>query len=482
MPQIIGVWCKEEGHEVNYSIYTGSKKVIDLLDAESDIVFISSFTIAGQLAYAISNYFRSQDIVTVLGGPHARCFPEDSCQNFDYVLGLTDKELLKDLLANFEVNKPLGIYLTTEKQPSSIPGVRERWDFIKEVHRQARILKMVPMISSFGCPYNCDFCIDSEVPYQALDIEMIKKDLQFLMKKMKHPIISWYDPNFGIKFNPIMEAIESVVPPGAIFFIGETSLSMLNEPNVKRLKMNGFKIMMPGVESWYDYGNKSRTGFMNGMEKVRSVAEQLNMIQRHIPTVHANIILGQDTDEGEEPFALTKRFVDLAPGIYPSYALLSTFGKLSRNNLKYETEDRIIPFPFHMMRTAHILHIIPKNYTWEELYNHYIDLMKYSFSNRAIYRRFKANHMAASRWMSLLLSLSIGGQGKIRKLSAMINYLKENEDFRSFVTRTTDRAPDFMIQKVKKDLGIMWDWLPNKSLSYDFKLYSKYETAPNQAH
>ena len=92
MPQIIGVWCREEGHEVHYSIFTGSQNLKSLLVDKTDLVFISSFSYTALLAYALSNYFRSKGIVTVLGGPHARCYPEDACLNFDYVLGLTDKE------------------------------------------------------------------------------------------------------------------------------------------------------------------------------------------------------------------------------------------------------------------------------------------------------------------------------------------------------------------------------------------------------
>ena len=36
MPQIIGVWCREEGHEVSYSIFTGSQKLKDLLSVSVD--------------------------------------------------------------------------------------------------------------------------------------------------------------------------------------------------------------------------------------------------------------------------------------------------------------------------------------------------------------------------------------------------------------------------------------------------------------
>jgi hypothetical protein len=105
-----------------------------------------------------------------------------------------------------------------------------------------------------------------------------------------------------------MNAIEEVVPENRIDFIAESSLSLLSESNVKRLKRNGFGAMLPGIESWYDLGNKSKTGSMTGMDKVKQIAEQVNMIIRYIPYVQTNFVLGLDCDEGEEPFELTKKF------------------------------------------------------------------------------------------------------------------------------------------------------------------------------
>jgi len=477
MPQIIGVWCKEEGHEVNYSIFTGPQKLKSLLINNTDLVFISSFTYTAQLAYALSNYFRTKGIVTVLGGPHARSYPEDSSNYFDYVIGMMSKELLKDLLSSFETNKPYGIKLSEQSQPQTIPGVQERWEFIEQVHKQCSFIKVTPMIGSFGCPYHCNFCIDSAIPYQALDTEMIKNDLQFILKKIKHPVISWYDPNFGIKFNSVMDTIESVVPPGAVDFIAECSLSVLNETNVQRMKRNGFKMLMPGIESWVDYSEKTQIKSSSGMDKVIKVADQVNMIQRYIPQVQTNFIFGLDSDIGDDPFTLTKRFIDLAPAAYPSYALLSIYGQGTKNNVKYENENRIIPFPFHMLMSVHILNIIPQNYTWEEFYIRYIDLLKYSFSAKAMQRRFNANKMIAPRWLTLLLSLTIGGRGKINHLSSLLNELQHIPEFESFVRKETSKVPVFMIEKVKIDLGEMWQWLPDKSLSYNPNVISNCNNA-----
>ena len=48
------------------------------LPADLDLLFIGAFTQAAQLAYAMSNLFRQRGAITVLGGPHARCYPEDA--------------------------------------------------------------------------------------------------------------------------------------------------------------------------------------------------------------------------------------------------------------------------------------------------------------------------------------------------------------------------------------------------------------------
>jgi hypothetical protein len=323
------------------------------------------------------------------------------------------------------------------------------------------------MLGSFGCPYHCDFCIDSEIPYQILDLDQVKDDLRFLLTKMKKPKVSWYDSNFGINFNPFMETLESAVPKGSIDFIAECTLSVLKESNVKRLASNGFKMIIPGIESWFSYGEKARTGSLVGMDKVEHVAEQMNMIQRFIPQLQSNFVFGIDDNEGEEPFELTKRFIDLVPGAYPSYALLTVFGQNNKQNINYELADRIIPFPFHMMMSVHTLNVVPKNYSWKEFYVKFIDLLNYAFSPKAMYRRFKENKMFVPRWLTLLISLTIGGVGKISHLSKMLKELETNRDFQAFVRKETTIVPEFLINRVRHELGPMWDWLPDKSLSFN---------------
>jgi hypothetical protein len=66
------------------------------------------------------------------------------------------------------------------------------------------------------------------------------------------------------------------------------------------MKRNGFKALLPGIESWYDMGDKSRTGRITGMDKVRQVSDHINMILRNVPYVQTNFVLGLDGDKGSD--------------------------------------------------------------------------------------------------------------------------------------------------------------------------------------
>src|SRR5258708_16092894 len=237
------------------------------------------------LAYALSNYFRSQGDVTVLGGPHARCYPDDAVLYFDYVLGFANQSTIAEVLDDCSAHRPVGKYLAARQQPIHLPGVAERWKFIEATLKKAPLLKMVPMIGSMGCPYTCPFCIDSTVPYQPMDFHHMQEDLRFLLTKFKQPMVAWHDPNFGVRFEDNMEAIASAAPRKSFRFIAESSLSILTEKHLRVFKDNGFTALLPGVETWYELGNKSRTGQNMGEEKVKQVAEHVNMILNHVPYV-----------------------------------------------------------------------------------------------------------------------------------------------------------------------------------------------------
>jgi hypothetical protein len=471
MPQVVGAWCSAEGHEVTFVCYTGFEDLLRELPQSTDLVFLCAFTEAAQTAYALSHLFRSRGAVTALGGPHARCYPQDAQRYFDYVFGFTDRAALRDVLQDCARHRPVGVHVTAQRQPSALPGVRERWPFIKAVLRKAPYLKIVPLLGSLGCPYTCDFCIDAAVPYQTLGPKALRDDLTFLLTKFRRPAACWHDPNFGVRFDESLGAIEEAVPPGRIAFIAESSLSLLSEPHLKRLQRNGFKALLPGVESWFALGNKSKSGARQGLEKVRQVADHVNLILRYIPYVQTNFVLGLDADAGAEPFELTKRFLDLAPGAFPGYSLLTAFGQAASLNLEYQRAGRVLPFPFHFLNNNQAMNVRPRNYAWPDFYDRVIDLVRYSFSWRALFRRFRATAGVSSKWMNLLRAVSSEGFGRLKYHRAIRRRLDTDPQFRPYFEQETARLPAFYTQLMRRDLGALWRWLPEGALDHDPNAY-----------
>ena len=482
MPQVVACWCEQEGHRVTLLCYTGNEEITRELPKKLDLVFICSFTQAALLAYALSNYFKSRGTVTVLGGPHARCYPDDAIRYFDYVLGFTHKSTITDILNNCQAQPGQGKYISARGQPLELPGVKERWKFIEPTLRKAPFIKIVPMLASVGCPYTCSFCIDSTVQYQALSAETVKEDLSFLLTQFRKPMVVWHDPNYGVRFDENIEAIASAAPAKSFRFIAESSLSILTEDHLKALKENGFEALLPGIESWYELGNKSRTSKITGEEKVTRISEHINTMFRYVPYVQANFVLGMDTDAGPEPFDLTKRFIDLSPAVFPGYSLLTAFGEAAPLNLEYQKAGRVLPFPFHFLNNHLAMNIKPKNYDWVDFYEKVIDLTAYSFSKSAIYKRFKATSDFTSRWMNVMRAISSEGFGRIRFFRKIKQQLTENKAFRDYFEGESTVLPQFYKDIIRRDLGTWWHFLPEGSLQHDPNAYLKKTLNTGKTH
>jgi hypothetical protein len=461
MPQVIGVWAEELGCEVRYLVYTGVEDLRATLPRDVDVLFVSAFTPAAYLAYAISHLYRRRGVVTVLGGPHARAYADDATEHFDYVCGLTDRPLVQDLLRNPRPNPRAGVRLAARRQPATLPGVRERWRFVCHALDKARALAAVPMIGSFGCPYTCEFCIDATVPYQPLPYEQMREDLRFLRRTLPRPVVGWHDPNFGVRFDAYMGVIEDAVPPGSIRFVAESSLSLLSEPHLRTLRRHRFEGLTLGIESWFAFNGKARQGDRVGHDKVRSVAAHVDLVTRYVPYVQANFVWGLDQDAGPAPFELTKRFIDLAPAAFPSHSLYTAYGDSAPQSRALALEGRVLEVPFHCQDTSSIHNVRLRHYGAADFYALMADVVRHSYARGAAFARFAASaHSLASpgRWMGLVRSLTEAW--RIGHFARLATRFAREVEFQAFAAGDGAPAPASLRDRVRADLGAFYEELP----------------------
>ena len=450
MPQAISVWCRNLGHEVFYATYFGNQDPQTLLPRDLDIVFISTYTQASALAYALAKLYRKEKILTVIGGPHAKQFPEDCLRFFDIVVGDCDNTLISEILKD----PPRGQILTCGRALTSIPGIEERMPEIRAstfLRGRPFSFTSIPLITSTGCPNSCDFCIDWNNPYTLLPLDQLEADMRYVFQHFPRVMIGLHDPNFAVKFEQVFNVLEKIPHRSRNTYVMESSLSILHGSRLGRLKNMGKFYIIPGVESWMAYSSKVGAGPQSSpREKLDKVIEQFSTIRPYVTGIQANFIFGLDVDRGDEPIQLTKEFALRTPFVMPNFNIPVPFGKTPLYE-KYLNEDRILtsmPFTFYYMP---YLVFVLKNYSAAAFYEKLIDIISYVSSGSMLLKRLKSAPSPFPAGYNLVKTL--GNRQMIMRLRQILDLLKTDPQFRAFHEHETDVLPEFYHHQYERLLG-----------------------------
>lgn len=479
MPECVAVWAEEMGHQVFYETYTGSEDLFTCLPDDLDVLFLSCFSRASFLAYAVSNLHRRRGTVTVLGGPHARSFVEHARRYFDYVCQITDRGTIRRIFEELRSGAP-GQVLNEKAQPRSLPGARARERYIDHnMRKSVGGIRFVPLIGSLGCPYTCHFCIDAVIPYSTLPYDQIADDLRFVDAtwggRRGMTFVIWHDPNFGVRFKEYMRVIDGSGTK-RLMHIAESSMSLLGEDNLKSLHANRFIGMLPGVESWYEFNAKGAQKRNTGRDKLVSVSEHINLIQSYLPYVQANFVLGLDSDAGAEPWELTKEFVRRSPGSFPGFSLVTDFSNAPLSDALHR-EGRTVHVPYPFLDNNFAMNVMLKNYGPVEFYERLVDMFADVWSYRALARRWSANRHWAIKAINLGRGLS-EGRGRLAHHRRILDRLRRDPDFVRFLSGEKPEAPLFYFETLRRELGQYAAICPPELLTPQGFLGTVRDTAP----
>lgn len=461
MPQTISVWCRGMGHEVFYKIYYGQQAPESLLPDDLDYVFVTAYTQAAMLSYALAKLFKRRGVVTVLGGPHAKAFPDDSLRFFDHVVLDCDKQTIQDILSN--QFRP-GDLIDTGKALTHIPGVQARMPELMSttLRRRMAVLRVVPVLSSVGCPYTCNFCSDADSSYQHFPAEELRDDLKFVAQNIKNAFVTFHDPNFGVRFDDTMQALETLPPHQQPAYGVQATLSVLKESRMKRLYDTGCVYVAPGVESWEDFGDKSGNGKkLRGREKLDKVLQQFEMMHRYVDGFQANFVFGTDADKGSEIVDLTSEFIQRAPYAWPGISIPTPFGNTGIFR-DYLSQGRVLEsMPFALYYKPY-LSFIPLHYSAIEYYEHLIRILSTAVSWESLVSRVTMRGML--RVKALYLVQMSGVYNDLKRVKEIHGLIKAEKSLQDFHDGSSQQLPAYYKFKLKQRLGNYYNLFSNEEL------------------
>jgi hypothetical protein len=224
------------------------------------------------------------------------------------------------------------------------------------------------------------------------------------------------------------------------------------------MRRNRWVCQVPGIESWYGFSDKGGTGKVTAGDKVTDVAEHVNQILSYIPYVQTNFVLGLDDDAGDEPFELTKSFVDLVPGAFPGYSIVTDFRNAPLSD-QLAAEGRTFSVPHPFLDNTSGFNVRIKNYSLLDFYDRMIDLQAHTFSARAKLRRWNANANRHVKITNLGRAITEGGW-RAGTLKRMRERVATDESFLRHYSGAQEAAPQYYFDQIRKMLGTWSAWLP----------------------
>lgn len=444
MPQAVAAWCRQAGHRVTYATYFGQADPLTLLPKDLDVVFLSCPTQGCGLAYALAKAFRAAGVRTVLGGPHAKCFPHDAKRFFDAVVRKCDRDTC---LAIVNGGYPTGAIIESAAGPADVPTVEERLPDVLKT--QGRKVRVVSLLASVGCPYTCDFCTEWNSPYRPLAADRLTADLRFIGKRFPDAVIGYHDPNFAVRFDETLNAVENAgVRPNR--YAMECSLSVLRGDRLPRLKRTNCVYVAPGVESWFGYGNKSTAGVKDGPAKLDHVVDRFREVRKFVPGLQANFLFGTDDDRGPEPATLTAEFARRLPYVWPNVNIPTPYGGTPLFD-RYRAEGRLLrgfPLAFYCMP---YLATTLRNYDPVSYYKAFLELYRVPTTVRGVAQRLTLPNPWPVR-------LALGVQAashrtQAREMTAVLNLLETDRRFRAYHDGENVPLPAFYQKRYDQRLG-----------------------------
>jgi len=323
-----------------------------------DLVGISVDTTRYPVSLKIAEKVKKSGVDVVMGGPHDTFFDDEvlSTRKVDYVVRGEGEYIMLDLVESLNNGKSLeqikGIsYLCgnqIRKNPpapfvqdlDSIPfPARE----LLPLDRYTNTLKgrfSASMITSRGCPFNCDFCSSSAfsgMKWRTRSIENILKETEYLYYKYGYRAISFLDDNFTLNPKRVTELCEKMIRRGfdlLWYAFSRVDTIVKNERMVQLMRQAGLDQVFVGFES----GSQEVLNKLGKQVTVEKAFKAMEILKRHGIRVLGSFIIGALNETRE----MIKETIKFARKLNPQLSQFSILTPYPGTRLYERVKDKLL--------------------------------------------------------------------------------------------------------------------------------------------
>jgi len=352
---------------VDFNIERGSWKHKSY--ADFDIVGISADTARYSVAMKIARLAKAAGATVVMGGPHVSFFDTDALESgaVDYIVRnegeYSFRSLVKFLSHEIPIEEVPGLsymadsgIVRTPNPPfitdlDSLPFPARELLPLRRYKEKIDGRPMTTMITSRGCPFNCNFCSSSQfsgVRWRPRSVEGIFEEIELVYRKYDYKAINFIDDNFTLNPDRAVKLSERIIASG--FDLNWEAMSHVetvvkNPGMVKTMARSGLKWMFLGFESGSqeilnEYGKKST---------VQDAKKAVDILHENGVKIIGAFILGALGDNERT----MKETIDLAKSLNPSRAQFSLLTPYPGTRLFERVKEKLLTKNWEMYEGLH---------------------------------------------------------------------------------------------------------------------------------
>jgi anaerobic magnesium-protoporphyrin IX monomethyl ester cyclase len=348
-----------------------------------DVVGISVDTSRCPVSFDIARAAKEQGLTVVVGGPHVSFMAEEALATgvIDYVVRNEGEYSFLSLVEFLAKSRPFdevrgvaylddGKVLKTPDAPfihdlDSLPFPARDLLPLDLYRERMNGRLMTTMVTSRGCPFNCDFCSSSEffgVRWRARSVENMLEEIDIIHNKHGYRALSFVDDNFTLNPERAVKVSERISANGwDIVWAAMTRVdTVVKHPEmVRAMAKAGFSWTFIGFESGSQemldaYGKKA------GTEDARRA---ITILKDNNVRVTGAFILGA-LGETEE---MIENTIEFAKELDPTRAQFSLLTPYPGAKLYERVADRLLTRDYNLYSGMHptirLDHISPERLT-----------------------------------------------------------------------------------------------------------------------
>jgi radical SAM superfamily enzyme YgiQ (UPF0313 family) len=375
-------------------------------DAEYDLVGITCMTGNAPRAYSIAQQFRKRGKKVVLGGVHPTILPDEALKYADSVVVGEAEGVWEQLLEDFKKGKLKRVYQV--KNPSL-----KRYISTKTKNSgKKRSFKIIPIMTTRGCPYNCDFCCVHDLFGKTLRHIPIKNVVRDIEESNGKTYMFLDDNIIG---NPkYAKELFAAIKPLNIKWAGQASISFSKDSELmKSAAQSGCGALFIGLETVSKNQQKKMRKLIKDTYELEEAIKKIKGFGIHF---HASMVFGFDEDT-KDTFYETLEFLNKNMIGTASFNILTPYpGTELYNRLK--RENRLITEDWKYYDHTTVV-FKPKNLTPIELQEGRLWLKKEFTKISSILKRLQGNLSHPLLHLSINKGFRKSIKGEIKKLSKM---------------------------------------------------------------